>query len=159
MSQQPLPDGVLDFINNNRLTVLSTVSSNNAPEAALVYYAWDQLHIYCCTYKKSRKIQNIESNNKVALVMGQEVKAIVLQLEGTARIISDKTQKTNIMALYAKSATANPDSVYFPPLLSLSADSPMEFLEITIEWFKFSIFESHFPIIVEGKPSQWTERS
>ncbi len=160
MDQQLLPNDVLEFIKNNRLGVLATVSPNHMPEAAFVYYGSDEeLHIYCCTFKDSRKFHNITSNKRVAFVIGQEIRAMTLQLEGTARIISNSKEKTEVMEKYAKKATANPESVFFPPLVSLTAESPMEFLEITIEWFKFSVFESHFPLIIEGKPHSWKEHS
>lgn len=158
MSKTLLPEIVSEFIRSNRIMVLSTVSPDNTPESALVYYGWDgQLTMYCCTYNKSRKFHNIQTNNKVSIVIGQEIKAVVLQVEGTAKIIHDKLQKAEVMDKYARKATENQESIYFPPLLSLTVDSPMEFLEITIDWFKFSTFESHFPNILEGKPNDWHE--
>lgn len=158
MSKQAFPESVMSFIKSNRIAVIATVAPNNIPEAALVYYGSDsKLHIFLCTYDKSRKFQNIKSNNQVALVIGEESKAVVLQLQGTAKIITDKSQKAEMMDKYAKKATENQEAIYFPPLLSLSVDSPMEFIEITIEWFKFSIFESHYPNIIEGKPYEWVE--
>lgn len=139
---------------------MATVSPDQIPKVAFVYYGSDeQLHLYCCTFKGSRKFKNIEFNNKVAFVIGQEVQAMTLQLEGTARIITDKLEKADVMDKYAKKATANPDSVFFPPIISLAAESLMEFIEITIEWFKFSIFESHYPRIIEGKPNDWKEHA
>lgn len=158
MKQQIFPDNVTEFLKGNRLAVVATVSQQNTPEAALLYYGLDEeFHIYCCTYKKSRKFLNIESNNKIALVIGQEVNALTLQLEGSARIITDKVEKAEAMETYAKKATENENLIYFPPLLALTKDSSMEFLQITIEWFKFSTFESHFPNIIEGKPNDWKE--
>lgn len=158
MTQQALPEVVSDFLKANRLAVIATVSPDNIPEAALLYYGYDEkLHIVCCTFSTSRKFNNIKTNKNVALVIGHELSAVELQIEGKTRIITDKMEKAEAMAMYAKKATENQDLIYFPPLLSLTADSPMEFLEITIEWFKFSTFESHFPNIVEGKPHDWKE--
>lgn len=159
MNKLYLPESVTTFIKSNRLAVIATVAPNGIPEAALVYYGWDQdLKIDCCTYNTSRKFQNIQTNNKVALVIGQEVKAVELQLQGTAEIVTDKSKKADMMDKYAKKATENRDSIYFPPLLSLTAESPMEFIQISIEWFKYSVFESHYPNIMEGRPYEWTER-
>ncbi len=159
MNKQALPENVVSFIKANRLAVIATVAPNGIPEAAIIYYGWDNdLRIDCCTYNTSRKFQNIQTNKKVALVIGQEVKAVELQLQGTAEIIADKTKKADMMDKYAKNATENRDSIYFPPLLSLTEESPMEFVQITIDWFKYSVFESHYPNILEGKPYEWTER-
>ncbi len=148
---------VHDFLKSSRLTVLATISSEkNAPEAALLYYYYNgNKSIYVATAENSRKIKNIQSNNKVSLVIKHPKDAIVLQIDGTAKVTHDNSIKADVLEKISEVANANDDSNYFPPLLSLTEKSHMEFIEITIEWFKYSNFETHFPSIMQGTFEKW----
>ena len=78
---------VWEFLENNHLAVLATVSEENTPQASLVYYVTEEdFHLYIVTAKDSRKFKNISKNNKVSLVIGQEKTAQVLQIEGEAKV-------------------------------------------------------------------------
>lgn len=160
MNQSALHSGAWQLLSQNRLAVLATASATGIPEAALVYYVVDQdLSIYCATFKESRKIHNIQENPQVALVIGQEVNAVVLQLEGKAHIIQENNLRGNVLAKLSAVGNENPQSLNFPPLLVLSEKSIMEFIHITIDWFKYSQFESDITTIAEGKPGDWEERN
>lgn len=147
-------DVVWDFIKTNKLAVMATIAAEkNAPEAALVYYTSDKDHkIFIATAKDSRKLRNIEAHKHVALVIKHDSEATVLQLEGTAKIITDKSIQANLLEEIAKVSNSDERSSYFPPIISLSSATHMEFVEITITWLKYSNFETHFPFIIEGTP-------
>lgn len=76
---------ILDFINKQKLTVISTVNKNGKPQAAVVGFGQtDRLEIIFGTNNASRKYQNILDNPAVALVIGWEDTRTV-QFEGIAR--------------------------------------------------------------------------
>jgi len=75
---------VYEFIRRYKLGVVSTISLNNKPEAALVGIAVsDDLEIIFDTVKTSRKYQNLLKSPSVALVIGWDSETTV-QYEGIA---------------------------------------------------------------------------
>ena len=73
-----------NFIKQYNLAVISTLSKDNKPEAALVGFAVSQdLEIVFDTVKTSRKYKNILQNPSVAVVIGWDNETTV-QYEGAA---------------------------------------------------------------------------
>jgi general stress protein 26 len=73
-----------NFIKQQNLAVVSTLSKDNKPEAALVGFAVSQdLEIVFDTVKTSRKYQNLLHNPLVAVVIGWDNETTV-QYEGIA---------------------------------------------------------------------------
>lgn len=147
-----------EFLKKNRLATIATISSKSGnPQASLVYYvADDNFHLYIVTSTESRKIRNIFKNNKVALVIGQEVKPLVLQIEGEAKIVDDQDKKREITNRYLELANeSNPSSINFPPVMKIPSESGFIIIEITITYFKFSDFSAREGLIVEGTPQDW----
>ena len=76
-------DGLLDFLRRHRLAVVSTVSVDGAPEAAVVGIAIsDELEIISDTLGSSRKARNLRLNPKIALLIGWDEETV--QIEGLA---------------------------------------------------------------------------
>ena len=74
------------FICKHKLAVLSTVSSDNAPESALVGIAiTPDLKIIFDTVSDSRKYRNLMMNPKISFVIGWDAEETV-QYEGIAKI-------------------------------------------------------------------------
>lgn len=147
-----------EFLKNNKLATIATISvENNGPQASLVYYVNnDNFHIFMVTSTESRKVKNIFKNNKVALVIGQEIKPLVLQIEGEASIVDDQDKKREIVSRYLDIANeSNPESINFPPIMKIPSDSGFIVVEITITHFKFSDFSAREGLIVEGTPQDW----
>lgn len=146
------------FLKNNNLATIATISAeSNSPQASLVYYVTDDnFHICIVTSTESRKIKNIFKNNKVALVIGQEVKPLVLQIEGEASIVDDQDKKRLVVNSYLDIANmSNPESANFPPVMKIPSESGFIVVEITITHFKFSDFSGTEGLIVEGIPQDW----
>lgn len=143
-----------EFLKNNKLSTIATMSFEGNPQASLIYYVTDDnFHIYMVTSTESRKIKNILRNNKVALVIGQEVEPIVLQMEGEAQIIDDQDKKREIANRYLESANqSNPKSINWPPIRKIPSESGFIICEIIISWYKFSDFSGIESIIIEGTP-------
>ena len=75
---------VYNFIRQYNLAVISTLSKDNKPEAALVGFAVSRdLEIVFDTVKTSRKYKNLLQNPSVAVVIGWDNETTV-QYEGTA---------------------------------------------------------------------------
>ncbi len=75
---------IYNFIKQHKLAVVSTLSIDNKPEAALVGFAISEdLEIVFDTVKTSRKYQNLLQNSAVAVVIGWDNETTV-QYEGIA---------------------------------------------------------------------------
>jgi len=75
-----------NFISKNKYAVLSTVTKDNLPEAALVGIAVTTgLQIIFDTVSASRKYQNLIANPAIAFVMGWDNEQTI-QYEGAANI-------------------------------------------------------------------------
>ena len=75
---------VFEFMNNQRLAVLATVTDSGRPQAALLGIAvTPQLEIIFDTVKSSRKYPNLKKNPHVAWVVGCTTEVSV-QYEGLA---------------------------------------------------------------------------
>ena len=143
---------VNDFLKSVGLMVLSTISSETgAPQSGLVYYVPDEEgHIYFATAKDSRKLLNLQKNASVALVIIHETNPIELQIEGTARELTEPAKKTMIIDKIALLSNGTPRTSGWPPLLTLSMKSGVACVEIDIEYFKYSDFSVHPGTITTG---------
>lgn len=76
---------LLAFLEDNHVGVLATTSNFGKPHAATVYTTFDQdLNIYFVTRKNTRKSQNLQGNNQIALAIYNATSQTTLQAEGTA---------------------------------------------------------------------------
>lgn len=75
---------VYEFLQRHTLALVSTVTANNRPEAAVVEFsALESLELIFDTYTVFRKYQNLQQNPYVAVVVGWD-KHITVQYEGRA---------------------------------------------------------------------------
>ena len=80
-------DDFIEFVTGARLAVLATVSESGRPEAALMEVAGSESgEMIFDTAVASRKLANLERNEKVAVVIGWQ-SGVSIQVEGTARIV------------------------------------------------------------------------
>lgn len=154
-----------EFLCDNRLGVVSTISYKNAqPEGALVYYVVDQKFIYFITARQSRKLANLNMNNNIALTVFTETLPMELQIQGTVESVDDPEKKSYISKIYLENANKqssqpgglkNPNTINWPPVLKVPNDEGFIFVKIKINWFKFSDFSEREGNIVEGTPEDW----
>jgi general stress protein 26 len=87
MTSNPLTKEIIyAYLTQHKFGVLSTVTANNHPEAAVVgFIVTPDLRIFCDTLSTSRKYLNILANPSVAYVVGWDDEKTV-QLEGVARV-------------------------------------------------------------------------
>jgi general stress protein 26 len=149
MPPETIPQLAIDFIRSHRLATLTTFSSDSKyPESSLVYYLVDdRQNLIVLTPKASRKVQNIQKNPHVAFLIGQEVEPIVIQIQGTAKVITDPHLKSKMLEPYHQTANTNPESLSFAPLTKLAAGNNVEALTITIDKLKYSDFQGKTPTV------------
>jgi len=76
---------ILDVMQKHRLAVISTVTSSNRPEAALIgYNHLETLELVFRTFTSFRKYKNVLENPHVAFVIGWDDN-ITVQYEGVAQ--------------------------------------------------------------------------
>lgn len=120
--------------------VVATAAQNAKPEAALVGYAVtkDQ-KILIATSMRSRKYRNIEQNNKVSLVIGENFSESNIQVDGVTRIIEDLEEvKISDEIFYG----AHPEAKQFK-------DENTMFISITPVWVRLMQFTTTPPRIEE----------
>lgn len=146
----------MKFLRENRLGVLTTVSPENTPQSALVYYVFDEnFRLFILTIKESQKIANISKNNKVSFVVANEVPPIEIQIEGSAGIVENADKETVLVNQYMEVANKNPETFNWPPVIQLPSTRGFSFIEITITKFKYSDFSGPKHLIIEGTPKDW----
>jgi general stress protein 26 len=129
-------DFVYNFINGYNLGVISTISPNLKPEAALIGIAVStDMEIVFDTVKTSRKYHNILKNPFVAVVIGWN-NEITVQLEGKATVLTgtDEYLKEIYFDVYPdgrERAKSWPDIVH---------------LKITPAWIRYSDFNE--PVVI-----------
>jgi general stress protein 26 len=76
--------GLLQFLERHRLAVVSTISPEGEPQAAVVGFAvTPALEIIFDTLDTSRKCRNLRANPRIAAVIGWDAE-VTVQLEGIA---------------------------------------------------------------------------
>jgi general stress protein 26 len=122
---------IYSFMKRHNLAVISTLSMDNKPEAALIGIAVSEnLEIVFDTVKTSRKYKNLLQNPFVAIVIGRDNETTV-QYEGIADELSnvgDEYYKEIYYGVYPdgrKRAATWPDIVHF---------------KITPRWIRYSDF-------------------
>ncbi|HTE22030.1 MAG TPA: pyridoxamine 5'-phosphate oxidase family protein [Candidatus Limnocylindria bacterium] len=109
---------ILDFISQQSLATVSTVTPDGKPEAAVIGFGQTKdLEIIFGTDNSTRKYQNLQTNPSVALVIGWS-KGQTVQLEGEATELASGDLQLVKDNYWAKSPDAqkfhaNPGQRYF----------------------------------------------
>ena len=130
---------VYQFISQQKLAVVSTISPDNNPEAALVGIAvTENFDIIFDTVKTSRKYANLRQNPKVAVVIGWDSETTV-QYEGEAQVLENDADSQKLREVYYN---AYPDgrerTETWPNLVHI---------RITPKWLRYSKFDD--PVVME----------
>jgi uncharacterized protein YhbP (UPF0306 family) len=100
-----LKQQVLSYLETHNTMTLATCSGD-APWAATVFYASDDVRLYFFSVPDSRHCQNLAANPRVAVTVQedyhdwQRIKGI--QLEGTVILVDSIIEKAKAMAVYAR---------------------------------------------------------
>ena len=90
MEKEEVRKLVLEFVKRHRLATLSTVASNNKPEAAAIEFGENgNFELIFDCLETSRKYKNLLTNRSVAFVIGWD-EDITVQYEGETRELRDE---------------------------------------------------------------------
>lgn len=136
-------DTVLDFLRIQSMATISTVAKNSdQPESALVAFTQTQdLEIVFESFVETRKWNNIQSNPRVAMVIGRGLdEHITVQYEGVASLISDQ-EKEKYIQLFLDKDTPCTEQFLCDPRARLYKVSPT--------WIRYSDYTKDEPWIIE----------
>lgn len=100
-----LKQQVLDYLSGHNTMTLATCAGD-APWAATVFYASEDLRLYFFSAPESRHGQNLAANDRVAVTIQEDysdwrqIKGI--QIEGQVELVDGILEKTKAMAIYAR---------------------------------------------------------
>ncbi|HUK35759.1 MAG TPA: pyridoxamine 5'-phosphate oxidase family protein [Vicinamibacterales bacterium] len=139
------PEALLAFLRQHRLAVQASVSPENGPQAAVVGFAvTDRFEIVFDTLDSTRKVRNLRSNRKLALVIGgsTEGEERTAQYEGVADIPEGKELDRLKSAYYA----VYPDG---PSRLTWRG---LVYVRVRPTWIRYSDYTAAPPLVVEFGP-------
>ncbi len=127
-----------NFIKHHTLAVISTLSKDNKPEAALVGFAVSEhLEIVFDTVKTSRKYPNLLQNPFVAVVIGWD-NEITAQYEGVAEELTGPDADHYKEIYFEVYPDGRERAVTWPHIVHF---------KITPKWIRYSNFND--PVVVE----------
>ena len=131
------------LLEKTKVAVISTNSPDDlAPESATIMFSeTPELHVIFGSYDYRRKNKNIFRNPKVSMVIGFDLKEMkTIQLEGVAKILSDKERIEEFKDLHYKK---NPGSEKY------RKEGKREYVEVTPSWIRYSDFGLNPPEVWE----------
>jgi len=99
-----LKQQIVDYLKSHNTMTLATCAGD-APWAATVFFASDDLRLYFFSAPESRHCQNLAANGRVAVTVQEDYqdwrKIKGIQLEGRAELVDGVVAKGKAMAIYA----------------------------------------------------------
>jgi nitroimidazol reductase NimA-like FMN-containing flavoprotein (pyridoxamine 5'-phosphate oxidase superfamily) len=125
----------LKFLQNHHGLTLSTISADQQPAAAYVFYAVnDQLELFLLTDKSTQKYANIQKNQSVAFAVTDEEKFTTLQGQGKISEILNSSE--NIEAFNAVMEVIAKKVKSWPPPAGQLQQAGIAILKITPTWLR-----------------------
>lgn len=136
MDKQSQKTQLLEFINGKSIAVVSTVTPQNKPMSATVYFVVDDnLNFYFTTKTFSRKYRNILENPNVSMVVGTDNEPVTAQIEGVAQKINDKSEFDRFFVKFHEIFSKNS---YVAPIFQLSpVDNTLVMFKITPNFIRW----------------------
>lgn len=134
---------VLNFLKQQPMATISTVAKDSdQPESALIAFTQtEDLEIVFESFAGTRKWSNIQSNSRVAMVIGWNTdKHITVQYEGVVSLISDQ-EKEKYIQLFLDKDTPCTEQFLRDPRARLYKVSPT--------WIRYADYTKDEPWIIE----------
>lgn len=129
------------FLVSHELGVLSTVAPNDVIQGAVVFYATDKNNlIYIVTKTRTNKAQNIIYHPLVAFTIYDSSSMQTLQIEGIARVESDKNITKNVYETILRPRFNGSHAELSPVLHMPSGD--YEVIVITTSRYRFANYKN-----------------
>ncbi|HYJ16762.1 MAG TPA: pyridoxamine 5'-phosphate oxidase family protein [Candidatus Limnocylindria bacterium] len=101
---EDLKQQIIDYLRSHNTMTLATCAGD-APWAATVFFASDDLRLYFFSAPESRHCQNLAANGRVAVTVQEDYqdwrKIKGVQLEGRVELVDGVVAKGKAMAIYA----------------------------------------------------------
>jgi general stress protein 26 len=123
----------LKFLKSKNIAAISTVSPDNQPMSATIYYIIDDDFTFYFMSKDTHKTRNIQTNNKVALLISRENAPISAQIHGIADQIQGNSHFDMKRDELIQSLLHNPFS---PPIFEVKGDDIFIY-KITPTWMRW----------------------
>lgn len=130
---------VYELLKKHEIAILSTVSSDNTPSAAAIYFISDKdLNLYFITKSDTEKSQNIELNNNQAAITIIDPKMLIeVQTKGTVHEIDDPQY---LIKLAEENAKERAGFHWPPPLSKLESEGFHVVYKFTPSWLRVADF-------------------
>lgn len=133
-----LKNNAIEFLHSKKLAVVSTLTEDNEPQGATVFYVVDDnLDFYFVTRKQTRKFKNIQNNPKVGIVVGAELAPATIQIQGKAELLENSEVEKVVKGMLGKFDFIE---TYLGPFISIPG---MDFavFRVKINWMRYLYFD------------------
>lgn len=94
---QHLNQNILNFLNNHRVGVLSSLDRTGNINSSTIYYTLLNEQIYFATKSNTQKARNFLSHQQVAFTVFDEVNLQTTEIQGIVQTVSDKILKQQVI--------------------------------------------------------------
>lgn len=134
---------VYEFLKSHPIGVISTVDSDNKPHATTIYVVVEEdLKLKFLSKRDTQKIQNIENNNHIVLVVFDAKTQTNLQVIGTVEDISDDEKRAGQVFKKVLEITRQTSQADVPPVSKLFAGNYVAY-EIKPKQIRYSNYQLH----------------
>lgn len=125
------------YLNQLNVAVLSTVSAEGIPYAAVIYFVVDHsLNFYFLTLSDTKKAKNLQENKNTALTTIDLSSMITVQTTGTVQEVTDPQQYTYMIKQIGE-ANARKNKPHWPPPISkLHSMGNIVVYKYTAKWLR-----------------------
>lgn len=98
MDNQQIKQTILKILDDHQIGTLATIERNK-PYSRYMTFFHDELTLYTATNKQTHKVQDIETNPNVHILLGYSFDGLgdeYIELEGTATIHQDQVMKDRL---------------------------------------------------------------
>lgn len=133
-------DAIFEFFKEQKYAVVSTLSGSGSPQAALVGISrYPDFKMVLGTQAKTRKFQNIQQHDRVAVVVGLGQSHQTIQLEGQARILEGEERQHYMEEHFLQQ----------PWSRSYADDPGQNYILIEPTWLRYTDIDQKPELIVE----------
>lgn len=135
---------LLDILYNQAVSVLSLVRPDGTVHSATMHFATatDPLRIYFHTPKTSRKVDgmHVGMSTPAAVTIGfSEEEWTTLQMEGTARLITDSAEMETAKNMYYGK---------YPDARKYEKEGDVILIEFTPSWWRYTDYKTEPPTVI-----------
>ncbi|CAN5134304.1 hypothetical protein BH11PAT1_BH11PAT1_6600 [soil metagenome] len=129
------------YLKSLAIAVLSTVSSEGNPHAAVIYFISDEdLNFYFLTKSDTRKAKNLTSHSEAALTIVDPNSPRTIQVTGPVSEIEEPQMYINIMDKISEENAKGNNFFWPPPLSKLDSDGDLVLYKLTPNWLRYADF-------------------